>query len=94
LTQAAFYGSAFGTVTLNGIPMSDRLLKRYCYVVKQQDTNLPYLTARETLTYAAELYDLAEDKVLTEVLVQNLIQKTGPLLGCSDVNVARLSGGQ
>jgi ABC-type multidrug transport system ATPase subunit len=93
LTQDAFYGSAFGTVSLNGIPMSDRLFKRYCYVVKQQDTNWPYLTARETLTYAAELYDLVGDKESAEVLVQDLIQKTG-LLRCSDLKVESLSGGQ
>ena len=73
--------------------MSDRLFKRYCYVVKQQDTSWPYLTARETVTYAAELYDLTENKASTELLVDELIRKTG-LVSCADTKVARLSGGQ
>jgi ABC-type multidrug transport system ATPase subunit len=93
LTQDAFYGRAFGTVSLNGIPMTERLFKRYCYVVKQQDTSWPYLTARETVTYAAELYDITENKEATELLVNDLIRKTG-LMSCADTKVARLSGGQ
>ena len=73
--------------------MTERLFKRYCYVVKQQDTSWPYLTARETVTYAAELYDITENKEATELLVNDLIQKTG-LMSCADTKVARLSGGQ
>lgn len=59
LTQNAFYGKAYGSVTLNGIPMSDRIFKKYCYLVKQHDTNWHYLTAREALTYAAQLYHVS-----------------------------------
>ena len=70
--------------------MSDRVFKRYCYVVKQQDTNWPYLTARETLTYAAELYDLAGTP---DVLVNEVMVKTG-LVSCADIGVSNLSGGQ
>ena len=70
--------------------MSDRVFKRYCYVVKQYDTNWPYLTARETLTYAAELYDLAG---ASDVLVNEVMVKTG-LKSCADTAVAQLSGGQ
>ena len=73
--------------------MTERLFKRYCYVVKQQDTSWPYLTARETVTYAAELYDITENKEATELLVNDLIRKTG-LMSCADTKVARLSGGQ
>jgi ABC-type multidrug transport system ATPase subunit len=69
--------------------MSDKLFKRYCYVVKQVDTNWPYLTARETLTFAARLYGLESEKFV----VNDVLKKTG-LVGCADTKIARLSGGQ
>lgn len=31
LTLDAFYGKPFGSVTLNGVPLTDRIFKRYCY---------------------------------------------------------------
>jgi ABC-type multidrug transport system ATPase subunit len=89
LTQDAFFGACSGKVSLNGIPMSDKLFKRYCYVVKQVDTNWPYLTARETLTFAARLYGLDCEKFV----VNDVLKKTG-LVGCADTKIARLSGGQ
>jgi ABC-type multidrug transport system ATPase subunit len=60
LSQNAFYGQAYGSVTLNGVPMNDRIFKRYCYLVKQHDMNWHYLTARESLTFAAQLYHVLE----------------------------------
>jgi ABC-type multidrug transport system ATPase subunit len=92
LTQSAFYGSAFGSISLNGLPITDTSFKRYCYVVKQQDTNWPYLSPRETLMYAAELYNVKTDET-TDLFVDALIQKTG-LMSCADTRIARLSGGQ
>ena len=63
-----------------------------CVVVKQQDKHWPYLTARETLTYAAELYEVA-DKKDVGVVVDDMIAKMG-LESCKDTRCARLSGGQ
>ena len=77
---------------MNGLPITDTSFKRYCYVVKQQDTNWPYLSPRETLMYAAELYNVKTDET-TDLFVDALIQKTG-LMSCADTRIERLSGGQ
>jgi ABC-type multidrug transport system ATPase subunit len=77
---------------LNGVPMTDQIFKRHCYVVKQQDKHWPYLTAKETLTYAAELYEVA-DKSSISSLVDETLSKMG-LDICADTRCARLSGGQ
>jgi energy-coupling factor transporter ATP-binding protein EcfA2 len=50
------------------------------------------LTAREILTYAAELYDVAAKKDVSKV-VTGVIAKLG-LQSCADTRSARLSGGQ
>lgn len=78
---------------LNGVPLSDKLFKRYCYVVKQHDTNWPYLTTREALTYASELYNIVDRGEATNHLVNDIIAKMG-LHSCADTKAARLSGGQ
>lgn len=61
-------------------------------VVKQLDKHWPYLTARETLQYAAELYDVSQ-KGEVGTVVQSMISKMG-LESCADTRCARLSGGQ
>jgi ABC-type multidrug transport system ATPase subunit len=61
--------------------------------VKQHDTNWPYLTTRETLRYASELYNIVDRGEATNLLVQDIITKMG-LHSCADTKVARLSGGQ
>lgn len=60
--------------------------------MKQHDKHWPYLTARETLQYAAELYDVAEKRSISTV-VGDMISKMG-LDSCADTRAARLSGGQ
>eukprot|EP00541_Cyclophora_tenuis_P013819 CAMPEP_0116549230 /NCGR_PEP_ID=MMETSP0397-20121206/4761_1 /TAXON_ID=216820 /ORGANISM="Cyclophora tenuis, Strain ECT3854" /LENGTH=634 /DNA_ID=CAMNT_0004073937 /DNA_START=552 /DNA_END=2456 /DNA_ORIENTATION=- len=92
LTLDAFYGTPHGTVTLNGVPLNDHIFKRHCFVVKQQDKHWPYLTTRETLFYAAELYEVAEKKDIA-LVVDDIIEKMG-LDSCKDTRCARLSGGQ
>lgn len=92
LTLDAFYGSPSGSVTLNGVRLTDKLFKRHCYVVKQHDKHWPFLTCRETLQYAAELYHVANTKDIPDVVEEN-IQKMG-LAVCADTKCARLSGGQ
>lgn len=61
-------------------------------VVKQQDKHWPYLTARETMTYSAELYEVAVKEDIAEI-VDDIITTMG-LDGCADTRCARLSGGQ
>ena len=60
--------------------------------MKQHDKHWPYLTCRETLLYAAELYDISEKQGIPEI-VEETIKKMG-LSGCADTRCARLSGGQ
>ena len=61
-------------------------------MVKQHDKHWPYLTCRETLRYAAELYDIAAGKDL-DVIIEEIIKKMG-LSGCADTRNSDLSGGQ
>lgn len=72
--------------------MTDKIFKRHCYVVKQQDKHWPYMTTKETLTYAAELYEVS-DKTGISAIVDGIITKMG-LDICADTRCARLSGGQ
>eukprot|EP00977_Amphora_coffeiformis_P006739 scaffold1484_cov173-Amphora_coffeaeformis.AAC.17 len=92
LTLDALYGYATGSVTLNGVPLTDEIFKQHCYVVKQHDKHWPYLTCRETLAYAAELYDVVEKSDLS-VLVDEIIRKMG-MESCADTKNSALSGGQ
>lgn len=92
LTLDAFYGTPTGAVTLNGVPMTDNVFKKHCFVVKQQDKHWPYLSTRETLTYAAELYAVASKGDIAAI-VSEMISKMG-LDSCTDTRCARLSGGQ
>jgi ABC-type multidrug transport system ATPase subunit len=72
--------------------MTDKMFKTHSYVVVQHDKHWPYLTCRETLLYAAELYDVA-DKTDMPAVVNEIIAKMG-LDVCADTRNARLSGGQ
>lgn len=72
--------------------MTDKMFKTHSYVVVQHDKHWPYLTCRETLLYAAELYDVA-DKADMPIVVNEIITKMG-LDVCADTRNARLSGGQ
>eukprot|EP00538_Stauroneis_constricta_P011077 CAMPEP_0119551744 /NCGR_PEP_ID=MMETSP1352-20130426/4913_1 /TAXON_ID=265584 /ORGANISM="Stauroneis constricta, Strain CCMP1120" /LENGTH=649 /DNA_ID=CAMNT_0007597857 /DNA_START=239 /DNA_END=2188 /DNA_ORIENTATION=+ len=92
LTLDAFYGEPSGSVTLNGVPLSGKLFKKHCFVVKQQDKHWPYLTTRESLMYAAGLYDVGTTETIPDI-VDDLINKMG-LTVCADTRCARLSGGQ
>ena len=92
LSLDAYYGAGSGKVTLNGVAMSDELFKQHCYVVKQHDKHWPYLTCRETLRYAAELYDVAAKEDI-DALVEEIVNKMG-LQTCLDTRNSRLSGGQ
>ena len=91
LTLDALYGKATGSVTLNGVPLTDAMFQQHCYVVKQHDNHWPYLTCRETLQYAAQLYQTPADEL--EARVNGIMHKMG-LEVCADTRNASLSGGQ
>lgn len=92
LTLDAFYGTPTGTVTLNGVPLTGKIFKEHCYVVKQHDKHWPYLTTRETLEYCAELYEVAAKEDISEI-VSEIISSMG-LDSCADTRAVSLSGGQ
>lgn len=92
LSLDAHYGITTGSVTLNGVPLNDKLFKKHCYVVKQYDKHWPYLSCREALQYAAELYHVAAPSDIPQ-RVDDIIEKMG-LNVCSETKCARLSGGQ
>jgi ABC-type multidrug transport system ATPase subunit len=93
LTLAAFYGRPSGSVTLNGVPLTDKIFKQHCYVVEQHDKHWPYLTCRETLMYAAELYEIAGSKADLNAVVDQIIVKMGLTTSANTKN-GKLSGGQ
>eukprot|EP00522_Entomoneis_paludosa_P008044 CAMPEP_0172450260 /NCGR_PEP_ID=MMETSP1065-20121228/8680_1 /TAXON_ID=265537 /ORGANISM="Amphiprora paludosa, Strain CCMP125" /LENGTH=636 /DNA_ID=CAMNT_0013202039 /DNA_START=29 /DNA_END=1939 /DNA_ORIENTATION=+ len=92
LTLDAPYGVATGAVKLNGVPLTDKIFKEHCYVVKQQDKHWPYLSCRETIKYATQLYGVVA-KEQEDALVDEIIEKLG-LQICADTMAARMSGGQ
>ena len=61
-------------------------------MVVQKDKHWPYLTCRETLLFAAQLYDVAAANDIPDV-VDEIIEKMG-LRICADTRNLRLSGGQ
>jgi len=97
LTSSAFGGVATGEITLDGKAISSSSFIKDCYVVAQQDNHWAYLTCKETMIYAAELY-LGSDTSGAETLVNSILKKMG-LETCKDTKVGNqfiqgLSGGQ
>jgi energy-coupling factor transporter ATP-binding protein EcfA2 len=92
LTLDAFYGKPIGSVTLNGVPLNNKIFKEHCYVVVQHDKHWPYLTCGETLRYAAELYEVAAQEDIDAICAE-IIDKMG-LNACVDTRNAMMSGGQ
>jgi ABC-type multidrug transport system ATPase subunit len=93
LALDAFYGRSTGSLSLGDCKVSQRVFKHLCFVVEQHDINWGYLTCRETMTYAAELYDVAKKKSDIPVLVNDILDKMG-LDSCADTRSNNLSGGQ
>jgi ABC-type multidrug transport system ATPase subunit len=91
LTLTAVRGELFGSVTLNNMPLTDKVFKEHCYVVPQYDRHFPYLTCRETLRFAAELYNIVPEQV--DAAVDRVIETLG-LRNCANTRNGRLSGGQ
>eukprot|EP00039_Didymoeca_costata_P000872 m.47690 g.47690 ORF g.47690 m.47690 type:complete len:632 (+) comp10525_c0_seq2:112-2007(+) len=90
-------GRVSGSVTLNGKPLSPKIMKDECFVVGQSDNHWPMLTCRETMMYAADLY-LQKPPEERKHLVDKILQKMG-LEVCADTRcgnefIKGLSGGQ
>jgi ABC-type multidrug transport system ATPase subunit len=92
LTLDGSWGEATGSVTLNGVPLDANVFKDHCFVLKQVDRHWPYLTARETLTFATKLFNVA-DASDVDIVVNGVLEVLG-LEICADTHCARLSGGQ
>jgi len=105
ITLDALGGKTTGAVQLNGADLSLSLFRRHCAVCAQEDHHWAYLTCRETLAFAADLYlggsgggggaATAAQKAGT---VAKLLADLG-LAGCADTVVGNqfvkgLSGGQ
>ena len=93
LTLDALFGETTGSVTLNGENMTDEIFKQHSYVVDQKDKLWAYLTCRETLRYAGELYNIADSAADLDAAVDTIITKLG-LDICADTRNSGLSGGQ
>lgn len=97
LTLSAFGGTASGTVELDGASITASSFTHHCFAVTQQDYHWAFLTARETLLYAAQLYH-GKGETAVASIVDDLIVKMG-LESCKDTRVGNqfiqgLSGGQ
>lgn len=73
--------------------MTDQVFKKHCYVVKQHDKHWPYLTCRETLMYAGELYQIAATHAQISEAVDVILKKMG-LTVVADTKCGQLSGGE
>jgi ABC-type multidrug transport system ATPase subunit len=89
LTLDADGGTLSGTMTLNGTPLSDKLLKQHAYVVRQEDPHWPYLTCLEALTYAAQLCSWVQRDEIEE-MVESVVYKIG-LEYCTNERCSRLT---
>mmetsp|Transcript_28140 Transcript_28140/g.45187 ORF Transcript_28140/g.45187 Transcript_28140/m.45187 type:complete len:647 (+) Transcript_28140:291-2231(+) len=91
------YGKVEGNLTINGHPITPKIMKREAKMVPQCDVLEPVLTASETLRYTAEL-SLELPKAEREARVEEIIN-TLSLQSCADVFVGNsekkgMSGGQ
>jgi ABC-type multidrug transport system ATPase subunit len=93
LTLEAFDGTCSGSVTFNGKPLTNQLLKEQAYVIKQGDTHCPYLTCRETLLYEAMLYGIVKSKNMIDRIVDQVIGKMSLDL-CAEKNCGHLTVGE
>jgi len=98
LTLTAFGGIAEGLVTLGGEPMNYNLFQKRCVCVEQFSRNWEFLTPRETVRFAADLYLPDLKKIERREKVETMLEKMG-LQICADTKCGGtlfqgLSGGQ
>lgn len=88
-------GQLYGSVKLNGKGLTSQIFKEDCYLVEQYDHHWPFLTCKETLIFAAELFLGPGNH---NGAVEDIIEKMG-LESCKNTKVGNefiqgLSGGQ
>jgi ABC-type multidrug transport system ATPase subunit len=98
LSLTAVGGTATGSVTLNGENLTSALFKKHCSLVTQDDHHWAFLTGRETLTYAAQLYQVSLTPAEIKAKVDAMLRDTG-LESAADTRVGSalvkgMSGGQ
>ena len=97
LTMEAHGGESIGSLTLNGTPLTASRFSRRCALVAQEDHHWAFLTCRETIQYAADLF-MSASSAEKKRAVDDILKKTG-LESCADTIVGNifmkgLSGGQ
>ena len=97
LALDALDGETTGSPTLNGTPLTASRFSRRAGLVAQEDHHWAFLTCRETISYAADLF-LNATKEAKKREVDSMLQKMG-LESCADTIVGNLfmkglSGGQ
>ena len=89
---------SFGTITIDGIPVTEDAARSWIGLVPQEDHLLPELTVGENLYYAARLAFGHDSKPQSEARVKACLKQLG-LLGAKDLPVGdalnkTISGGQ
>jgi len=91
-------GNATGFLTLNGHPLTPALYAQHCAYVTQQDLLWTFLTCREHLRMALDLYRPSLSAKERETAIDDLLDSTG-LMSCQHTKAGNmffrgLSGGQ
>jgi ABC-type cobalamin/Fe3+-siderophores transport system ATPase subunit len=97
LTLEPREGTSVGRVTLNGNVMTKEIFTKFCATVPQVDKHWGFLTCREVVQYAADLYMCGTGTAKTD-RVEKLLSTMG-LSECADTKCGNifmtgLSGGQ
>ena len=97
LTLSQRNGRATGKVTLNGHNIDSKILREHCAFVPQDDHLWPFLTCRETLSFAADFFlsqSFQERQTEVDRLLKELgLEKCANTL-CGNKFLKGLSGGQ
>jgi len=86
-----------GTIKLNGHILNDRLFRRHCAHVPQEDCLWPFLTCRETIEFAADFYlelGQTERQERIDRLIKDLGLESCQHTLCGNQFIQGLSGGQ
>ena len=86
----AFHGRATGNVTLNGVTITDKLIRRHCFAIGKEDAHWPSLTCRETLIYASLFFDVRCGSEGLDAYIDQLLSRLG-LTECGEMRCCHLS---
>lgn len=97
LTLEPREGTSIGKVTINGNVMTKEMFRTYCATVPQVDRHWGFLTCREVVQNAADLY-IADSAEVKAERVESLLKAMGLLecanTVCGNIFKTGLSGGQ